>query len=62
MATWLAAGSPLYPRAAEIAAEEAASQLSPEPLALEAVGADAVRASFTLQPYAMARLRFRVKS
>ena len=58
MATWLAAGSPLYPRAAEIAAEEAASQLEPLPLALEAVGADAVRASFTLQPYAMARLRF----
>jgi len=58
MAVWLAAGSPLYPRAAEIAAEEAASQLVAEPLALEAVGADAVRASFMLGPYAMARLRF----
>ena len=60
MAVWLAAGSPLYPRAAEIAAEEAASVLVAAPLALEAAGADAVRATFTLQPYAVARLRFRV--
>ena len=59
MQVWVDAGSPLYPRAAEIAAEVAASQLVAAPLALEAVGADAVRATFTLQPSAMARLRFR---
>lgn len=58
MAMWEVAGSPLYPRAAEIASEAAASTLVASPLALTAAGADAVTAVVTLEPFAVARIRF----
>ena len=57
-AAWVAAGSPLYPDAAEIAAETSASALVAAPLALTPAGADAVTATVTLEPWAVGRVRF----
>ena len=58
LAAWTAAGSPLYSSPAVILTELAASQLVPQALTLTPVGADAVRATVMLLPFAMARLRF----
>jgi len=57
MSTWIAAGSPTYSSPALIFSEFAASQLTPEPIALTAAGADAVSVTVVLQPYAVARVR-----
>ena len=56
-ATWRAAGSPLYPMADEIEAETATSTVLPTTVAVEAAGAGSVRVRFTMQPYAVARVR-----
>ena len=56
-ATWLSAGSPLYPAADEIAAEAATSVPVPMQLRVEAAGAGSVRVNVTLGSYAMARVR-----
>ena len=58
LATWRAAGSPLYPTADEIAAEAATSAVLPERLTLQQAGAGAVRFNVTLQAYAVVRVRF----
>jgi xylan 1,4-beta-xylosidase len=58
MATWAAAGAPVYSPRSLVFAQLAASELAPQPLALAAAGGGAVAASFTLQPFAVARLRF----
>ena len=57
-ATWRAAGSPTYPSADEIQAEAATSVLLPASVRLEAAGSGSVSVSVSLQPYAVARLRF----
>ena len=57
-ATWRAAGSPLYPTADEILAESATSVVLPMTLPIQPAGAGQVQVSVTLQPYAVARLRF----
>lgn len=59
MAVWTSAGRPLYPSAAEIAAELATSQLAPQQVPLVAAGKDSVSATVSLAaPYAFARLTF----
>jgi len=57
-AVWEAAGSPTYSSRALVLAQLAASELVPEALALAPAGANAVTATVTLQPFAMARVRF----
>ena len=57
IAVWRAASSPLYPMADEIEAEKAASTVIPTAVAVETAGAGSVRVRFTMQPYAVARLR-----
>ena len=57
-ATWRAAGSPTYPSADEILAEAATSVLLPVTVPIASAGSGTVRISVTLQPYAVARLRF----
>ena len=58
MATWVSAGSPVYPSQSLIFAQLAASVVEPVPLTLAPAGADAVTATLVLQPFAMARVRF----
>ena len=57
MATWTAAGSPLYSPPAVIFAELAASQVAVEALAVAPAGAGAVSVTFTLDTFAVARVR-----
>ena len=61
MEVWINAGSPLYPRADEIAAEQIASELVPQTVSL-APGSDGVSVSITitLMPWAVARVRFTI--
>jgi xylan 1,4-beta-xylosidase len=58
MATWVSAGSPVYPSQSLIFAQLAASEVEPVPLTLAPAGVDAVTAQLVLQPFAMARVRF----
>jgi len=60
MAVWEAAGAPTYSPPSLILQQLAASQLVPAQLALAPAGAGAVAATFSLAPYAMARVRFAV--
>jgi xylan 1,4-beta-xylosidase len=55
---WEAAGSPLYPSPAEVAAELAASQLVQQSLALQPAAGGGVQATLTMQPQSVARVRF----
>ena len=59
-ATWLAAGSPLYPGSDEIEAEVAASVPLPMSLSVESAGAGSVRVTVILASYALARVRMSV--
>jgi len=58
MAVWEALGSPLYPNTSEIAAELQASLLIPEPITVNPTPGkpSSVSLTFTLPPYAMARI------
>ena len=62
LATWVAAGSPTYSPPGVIFSELAAAQVVPQPLALAPAGAGAVSATFVLDVYAMARLRFALQA
>jgi xylan 1,4-beta-xylosidase len=55
---WVAAGSPTYPTAEEVAAELEASALAPTPVPLAPAGAGAVAVTLTLQPQSVTRVRF----